>query len=405
MKQTNNYFNKSQYYDVEKFCKHKFQAKKLFSIFHLNIHSLQFHIEDLKIILELLDFDFDIIAISETKLINGVQPKIDINLSDYNFEDTPTDSSKGGTAIYISKKHSYKPRKDLNIYKSKELESTFIEIISPNQTNTIIGCIYKHPNMSQTEFTDDFMKPLLNKVNTENKKIYLTGDFNMDLLKTSSNVNTSEYFELLSSNNFIPLINGPTRVSPSSKTLIDNIFYNQFTTDVISGNLTVGISDHMPQFSLVPNSNQYHLPKHNNNFRRNLKTFDNENFILDYLAIDWSQLENMDTNAAFESFISIINKLLDQYAPLTKTTNKEHKLKIKPWITKGILKSIKIRDRIFNNFTKAKNNILKTQLHNNYKYYRNSIVNLIKKNKKQFYDKYFAENNKNMRAIWKELTT
>ena len=160
----------------------------------------------------------------------------------------------------------------------------------------------------------------------------------------------------------------------------------------------------MPQFSLVPNSNQYHLSKHQNIFKRSFKNFDNENFILDYLAIDWSQLDSKDTNEAFELFLSKIIVLLDQYAPLTKVTNKEYKLRAKPWITKGILKSIKIRDKIFNKFTKAKTNILKTQLHHNYKHYRNLIVNLIKINKKMYYDKYSAENNKTYAQSGKDLT-
>ena len=36
---------------------------------------------------------------------------------------------KGGTLIYIDNNNRYKVRNDLKIYKSKEIESTFIEII------------------------------------------------------------------------------------------------------------------------------------------------------------------------------------------------------------------------------------------------------------------------------------
>ena len=44
----------------------------------------------------------------------------------YNFEFTATECSGGSTAIYIKKGLNYKLRKDLEIYKSKQLESTFI---------------------------------------------------------------------------------------------------------------------------------------------------------------------------------------------------------------------------------------------------------------------------------------
>ena len=66
--------------------------------------------------------------------------------------------------------------------------------------------------------------------------------------------NIEEYYDLLTNNKFMPLITIPTRITKTSKTLIDNIFYNEFTNNTISGNFTVGISDHLPQFALMPNN-------------------------------------------------------------------------------------------------------------------------------------------------------
>ena len=51
-------------------------------------------------------------------------------MNNFSFEFTPTESSAGGTLLYIAN-HLYKPRLDLNIYKSNELESTFIEVLNP----------------------------------------------------------------------------------------------------------------------------------------------------------------------------------------------------------------------------------------------------------------------------------
>ena len=62
------------YYDTNKFRKAKFDLSKSFSIFHLNIHSIQKHIEELKTTLQMLNYKFDILAISESifllKVIN-----------------------------------------------------------------------------------------------------------------------------------------------------------------------------------------------------------------------------------------------------------------------------------------------------------------------------------------------
>ena len=42
----------------------------------------------------------------------------------------------------------------MNIYKSAELESTFIEIINHKKSNILVGCLYRHPDMDINEFND-----------------------------------------------------------------------------------------------------------------------------------------------------------------------------------------------------------------------------------------------------------
>ena len=259
-----------KYYSVEQFKKRKFNHKNNFSIFHLNIASLQYHHEDLQILLSTLDHEFDIISISETKISKDVLPHIDINIMNYQFEHTPSTATKGGTLIYILNKHNYKPRPDLNLelYESGKVESTFIEIIQPKGKNSVIGSIYKHHTITQSEFTN-MIHPLLGTISKEKKPCYLTGDFNINLLSISNNSEAERFFDKLTERNFMPLITVPTRIAKTSKTLIDNIFYNQFSNDIASGNLTVGISDHMPQFCIVPSGIYQSKLKSNKIFRRN----------------------------------------------------------------------------------------------------------------------------------------
>ena len=349
--ENNNY---CEYYNVEKLCKSKFQSKNNFSVFHMNIQSLQFHIEDLKVLLQTLNFDFDIIAITETKLKKDVEPTSDINLQNYEYIHTPTEADKGGTLIYISTKINYKPRKDLQIYDSTRVESTVIEILNPKSKNTLIGCVYKHHNISEEEFTDTFMKPFLQNLKKENKPTYIAGDFNMDLLKITKNTNINYYFDEITTNNFMPLITLPTRITASTKTLIDNILFNGFSPDITSGNLLVGISDHIPQFSIIPQSNQFHLPKKHNIHIRKFKNFDYTNFDKELFDINWTFTHHNNTHdvdKALDLFLTEMEQLLDKYAPITKLTNKEYKQRAKPWINKEILKLIKVRDNVFQKFT------------------------------------------------------
>ena len=321
-----------------------FKAKKgreilnrSFSILHLNIHSIRLHIEDLRILTSLLNFNFDIIAIFESKIQCGILPAVDISIEGYKTPlSTETDAFKGGVHMYIAKHINVKPRNDLTIYKSKKLESLFIEVNNPNKANDIIGVIYRHPSMDRNDFNDNFLKPLLDKLSMEkNKNMYITGDFNFDLLKTSSHDDTSDFFNLMTSNYLLPLITLPTRINHINNTLIDNIFSNQFNPDFITGNLTTGLSDHLPSFIIVPKSNQIHLPKKHNIYKRDTKNFDQASFLLEIKSIDWKilQIEKSDVDQSFNTFIEVVNKKIDKYMPYKKVTRKQFKRKYKPWIT------------------------------------------------------------------------
>ena len=119
-----------KYYDSEEFTE-TFSRSKHFSAFHLNIASLSKHFDELQTLLSLLGVNFSVIGITETKFLKNTQPSINFSLQNYSVEHTPTELSAGGALLYISKHLTYKPHKylDKKMYKSKELESIFAEII------------------------------------------------------------------------------------------------------------------------------------------------------------------------------------------------------------------------------------------------------------------------------------
>ena len=83
------------------------------------------------------------------------------------------------------------------MYKSKEIESTFIELFNNNNSNTVIGCIYKHPKIPVTEFTEDYLVPLLKKLGKENKETILMRDFNINILNCNSDRDTSSFIDTI----------------------------------------------------------------------------------------------------------------------------------------------------------------------------------------------------------------
>ena len=139
---------------------------------HMNISSLKYHIDDLRYLVESCPNKPKIIGITECRLRKNREILSNIDLNDYFFKFIAAESTKGGTLIYIENDLTYKIRKDLNLYRAKEIESTFVEIIGPNlrNRNKIIGCIYKHPNIPVAEFTSNFINRLLEKLSHEKKK-------------------------------------------------------------------------------------------------------------------------------------------------------------------------------------------------------------------------------------------
>ena len=55
---------------------------------------------------------------------------------------------------------------------SKELESTFVEVLEPGmpRNNMITGYIYRHPSMEFSEFNNHFLSVLLEKISKEKKQ-------------------------------------------------------------------------------------------------------------------------------------------------------------------------------------------------------------------------------------------
>ena len=92
------------------------------------------------------------------------------------------------------------------------------------------------------------MTSILQKVQKENKTLFIMADFNINLYNYSSHTETNDFINLMVSNYLLPHILHPTRVTDQSATITDNIFSNNCELDTLSGNLLSQISDHFPQF-------------------------------------------------------------------------------------------------------------------------------------------------------------
>ena len=193
------------------------------------------------------------------------------------------------------------------------------------------------------------------KISKEQKFVFLLGDFNINLMNYNVHNPTNEFLDSLASNSFLPYILQPTRITSHSKTLIDNIFTNITLPDSISGNLTATISDHLPQFLIVPNIFSNPPSNKSNIYERDWSNFDQENFILDYFSIDWNEtlkIEEQNIDYSTEILLNKINELLDNFVPFKQISKHKLKFKSKPWITPRLQKSISVKNKFLFDFIK-----------------------------------------------------
>ena len=101
---------------------------------------------------------------------------------------------------------------------------------------------------------------------------------------------TNHFLDSLASRSVLRHILQPTRLTGYSKTLIDNVFCNLTSHEVIPDTLTATISHHLPQFLIAPNV--FANPSSNKSklFERIWSNFNQENFVLDSFSIDWRAL-------------------------------------------------------------------------------------------------------------------
>ena len=371
---------------------------------HTNICSLNKNFENLELLKTSLGHKFDVIALSETWITEKNESTLN-NLSFPGYQKyhgTPGKSLKGGCGFFVSEDICFTPRTDLDLSHFDdecEFEANWIELLSKNNKNSLVAVVYRHPRKkNDTKFLEYLTNTISRKIRKEKKTVFIVGDFNINLLNIDSDEYTESFLNLLLSNFFQPHILQPSKISNNSKpSLIDNIFLNSIDHETFSGNLVSKISDHMPNF-IFCKSMQLKSKKDNRGFFRDYNNFHPDSYIRDLrernlgISINSIQGANDQYNLFHDDLLSNINK----HAPLKPITKKMYKQRLKPWITKGILKSISVKNKYYKKFLKTRSPII----YKNYKYYRDLINHLIRKSKRNHYASYFEKFQKNSKKLW-----
>ena len=312
----------------------------------------------------------------------------------YNLFHASRETRGGGVAAFI--RDSYLVT-EISISRTFDtFEYLALKIISScSKDNILFVVMYRPPNTALNLFLSDFsqfinhLEPYVKK----NTHIIITGDTNIDLLNQRDKY-TSQFLNNMYAISLVPFINIPTRITDHSATLIDNIFTNNRKI-IRTAVLQSDISDHFPIFMSIDvnvcrksfsakcaSTFTYSLNKHNILLLNNA-----------LLNADWSSVDNTpNPDCAYDLFLSVLQNNININLPIAKQTNSFQSKQ--PWMTASLLKSIKHKNVLYHQYLSKK--ICKQV----YASYKNTLINLIRQRKREYYYNFINEHRNNSKAIW-----
>jgi hypothetical protein len=321
-------------------------------------------------------------------------------------------SAHGGVAIYLHDTFSYKISDcciDSDIF-----DMQFIEVLVENGHSEakmlVLGNIYRPPRQTSENINTfiDQLEYLTHKLSNF-KNVILTGDFNLNLLQFKENNLVNNFLDSMISNSFIPKIMLPTRISHRKGTLIDNIFVkiSDGYSATTSGILVNSISDHFPCFTCLD-----YLQFNNNNSKSinvmpsfsdgatNIKNDLNKLEIIQTLR----NIVGNDPNESYQNLTNVISPLINKHFPIKQKRYNKHKHKKSKWMTKGILRSIAYRDKLYIKMKSTGHDDVQFPVHQiNFKTYNNILKKAIRAAKKLYYNNCFHKFKSDIKNTWSTI--
>ncbi len=354
---------------------------------HLNIRSVASKTEQLEQLLT--NSNFDLLCLSETWLTES-SPNTAYLVPGYKVFRKDRKFGKGGGLLMYVK----------DCIKCKEIEfNTLVDIeyiavtivLSPCMTFTVVG-IYRPPSSNSMFY--DHLRNLL-KGFDRNRELILVGDFNINWNEKS---NRKKLQEIVSHFDLVQLIQGPTRITPSSETQIDLIFSNKPERITKSINLLTGLSDHnliLVVRKLTKHRFLYQQDKENvlNIIPKRLK---NE-FEEEFKKLDWNEILSTDNlEAASECLMVTINKIKGEFSKNVTFSRKKQNL---PWLNEQLWKLMRQRDH-------ALKIAIKSGLAHDrrtFQHLRNKVVKELRKAKANFFIDLINDAKGNSREVWENI--
>ena len=190
---------------------------------------------------------------------------------------------------------------------------------------------------------------------------------------------------------YLPYITLATRITDLSATCIDHIFirdtsrYSERHTEIFAGILYCDITDHLPCFFTLICYNSHADEKPYVRLYGEKNTLKFKELMQN---VSWGAIYT-DGSDWYDNFINLVYTKFQQSFPLVRLSMK--RAKDKPWITKGIKISIKVKHRLYKLSLRNSDPSAKTK----YTRYKNLLRTCIK-NSESLYHRELFENTKNI---------
>ena len=392
--------------------------------FSMNIRSLFKNIDKLREDIEIYD-KYDILCFNETnctleKLPNGIN---DVTLNGFHepYIQNPirTTGKGGGLAIYVHK---------------RVVDSDKIEVFNPNPepSNTsgefqfiklhqckgynrtkIIGNVYRSPARKPEAFLEIFKNTLHNLGRHSRKHMTLHGDFNLNLLKHSSNQACQNIIDIASSYGYIQIVSRPTRITDHSATLIDHIYTNNLEDTISCNVLTTDLSDHLAIVTTInldnTSTSSYRSASYNQNpAQTNVRSFNeanNHKFRDLIMEENWSVIltNTHDADQQFDCLNSAYNRIYNAAYPTKRQSQRRQNERVnpKPWILPWLEEAIERKNQAYHDFVKEPDD--RNQL--KYDRLKKFCTKHVDKAKNIHYKKFFEQHKDNSKKQWQMINS
>ena len=349
------------------------------SIGHANVRGLCKHLNEVKILLE--NTPLDVLALTETHLNSNISDN-ELRIDGYNIKRKDrVNREGGGCAIYYKESLDIE---EMGKYNTVGLEALWIEAKLCSQ-RLLIGCVYRPPDV--TTFYDKF-QTLLENIWLTRKNIAIAGDFNSDMLPRNQSEG-GKYLgkklkNILGSFDLKNVIKRLTRVTDTTKTILDLIIVSDMSKLQSSGVLGYKIADHKFVYAILK------LRKKNTGpvirTVKNYKTFNKELFRQDISNAPWwvcSTFEEIDDNTW--AWDNMYKNVVKDHVSTRKAKIRQKSL---PWIDGKLHKEMNKRYKLL----KACDGTDKTShIWLEYKKVKNKVTRMIRKAEAQYWKKQFKE--------------